>query len=74
MLFLAGVFVFASLRERLDKAKEYQAKPEVHDDAEIEVRRIVLRGRRQVRHQQKIHYVPRQHGGQGLKKIHPTWL
>jgi hypothetical protein len=74
VLFLAGVFVFASLCKSLDKAKKNKAKPEIHDDAEIEVWRMVLRGRRQVRHQQEIDDVPRQHGDQGLKKIHPTWL
>ncbi len=60
----------APLCKRLDRSQEDQAKPKIHQDTQIEPRWIaVLRRRRQMRHKQEIHHVPRHHGDQRLNKV-----
>lgn len=61
-------------REGLYCSEEHNAEPEVHEHAEIELWRMVPRGRWQVRHEQEIHQVPCQHGDQGLNEIHSSWF
>jgi len=60
----------APLCECLDRSQEDQAKPKIHQDTQIEPRWIaVLSRRRQMRHEQEIHPIPRHDCDQRLNKI-----
>jgi len=54
------------LPNHLDDAEEHQAKPKIHQNPEIEMRRGMARCRRQMRHEQEVHQVSRHNGDQRL--------
>jgi hypothetical protein len=54
-------------------AQKYKTKPKVHKHSEIHVGRGVTGRRGKIGHQQKIDYVPRQDGNQGLNEVHSSF-
>jgi len=65
--------VVAPSRECPDGDKYRQANTEVYNHSEI-ISSNMPGGRRQVRHDQEIHDIARQHGDQRLSEIHPSWF
>ena len=61
--------VAPSPRGSLDDSKDHQTNPEVHDHAEVESRRHVPGGRRQMRQEQEVDGIACQDRHQGLGKI-----
>jgi hypothetical protein len=70
-LLFAGVA--APIGEGPDGDENCQANAEIDDDSEI-VSADMPRGRRQVGHDEEVHDVPRQHGDERLREIHPSWI
>ena len=60
--------------ERFDYAESDQAKPEIHEDAQIKTWRHVAGRWWQMRHQQEIGDVARHHGGERLHEIYHHWF
>lgn len=64
----------------LDNAKDNQAKPEIYGQSYIVLERGMLDGRREVRDEQRVNRIPRQHGNQGMNEVthcrfrHRTYL
>jgi len=68
---LAGVA--APVGESPDGGKNRQANTEIDHYSEI-VSADVPRSRRQIRHDEEVHDVPRQYGDKRLREIHPSWF
>lgn len=58
--------------EGLDRAQEDKAKPEVYEDADIQLGGIVAGGGREMRHEQEINRVSRHHRNEALQKVHSS--
>jgi hypothetical protein len=62
-------FASSASRNRLEDSENYQAKPEINRQSDVNVTRHVPRSWRQVRNEDKVNRVPRQNGDQSLNEI-----
>ena len=70
----AFVFARAALwtREGLNRAQKNHTEPEVNEHPQVQLRRIVARRRRQMRHKQEVNRISRHHGDKALQKVHSS--
>jgi len=60
---------WASSEKRFDQSERRQAKGEIHGQAGIQPEGSMVGSRRKMRHQQKIHGIPQDYGGESLHQI-----